>query len=158
MHDATSPCLPGLRQGGALGSDATHPLVPGIDAQLGPFVLEPYGHSIDVDGEPSALPIPWETHTALCLQAKRCRGAQRGRAGHPAVACTALENCQWGLQDTYHSALTHDDDCNSLSKKVYWTRGSVAGGPCVNVGVRMGSQLPADEHVCLRIGARGARL
>jgi hypothetical protein len=40
LHDATSPCLPGLRKGGALGSDATHQLVPGSDEQRGPFVLE----------------------------------------------------------------------------------------------------------------------
>src|SRR5215471_8700849 len=43
MHDATSPCLPGLHKGGALGSDATRPLVPGIDEQRGSFVLKPCG-------------------------------------------------------------------------------------------------------------------
>ena len=61
------------------------------------------------------------------------------------------------LQGLCHSAPTHDDDRNSLSKKALWPRGSAEGWPCVNVGVRMGSQVPADEHVCLRIGARGAR-
>src|SRR5439155_5635636 len=44
------PCLPSLRQGGALGSDYIHKLVPGIDERLGPFVLEPCGQGIDVDG------------------------------------------------------------------------------------------------------------
>ena len=57
MHDATSPCLPGLHKSGALGSDDTHPLVPGIDEQRGPFVLEPCGHNIDVNGKHGALTI-----------------------------------------------------------------------------------------------------
>src|SRR5215471_3566697 len=80
------------------------------------------------------------------------------RQGSLPLRALSLSTVNGVLQGTYHSALTHDDDRNSLSKKVYWTRGSVAGGPCVNVGVRMGSHLLADEHVCLRIGARGARL
>ena len=57
MHDATSPCLPGLHKSGALGSDDTHSLVPGIDEQRGPFVLEPCGHNIDVNGKHGALTI-----------------------------------------------------------------------------------------------------
>ena len=61
------------------------------------------------------------------------------------------------LQGTYHAALTHDDCRNSLSKKVQWPGGSGERWPCVNVVVRMGSQVPTDEHMCLRIGVRGAR-
>ena len=57
MHDKTSPCLPDLCKSGALGSDDTHPLVPGIDEQRGPFVLEPCGHSIDINGKHGALTI-----------------------------------------------------------------------------------------------------
>ena len=44
-----------------------------------------------------------------------------------------------------------------LSEKDHRPRSSAEGRPCVNVIVRIGSQLPADEHVCLRISVRGAR-
>src|SRR5262249_60880623 len=47
----------------------------------------------------------------------------------------SLNTANGVLQGTYHSVLTHDDDCNPLNKKVYWTRGSVEGGPCINVEV-----------------------
>jgi len=43
------------------------------------------------------LEITWEPPTGPCLQDKRRHCAQRGWAGHPTVACAALENCQWGF-------------------------------------------------------------
>src|SRR5262252_9233815 len=98
MHDATSPCLPGLHKGGALGSDATRPLVPGIDEQRGSFVLKPCGHSTDVDGEHGALTITWETHTTPCLQDKRRRCAQRGWAGHLPLRALPLSTANGVLQ------------------------------------------------------------
>jgi len=81
----------------ALGSDTTPPLVPGIDEPRVRFVLKPCGHSIDVDGEHGASTSTWEPHTAPYPQDKRRRCAQPGWAGHPAVACAALEHCQWGF-------------------------------------------------------------
>src|SRR5215470_14375164 len=118
IHDATSPYLPGLHKSGALGSDDTHQLVPGIDEQRGPFVLEPCGHNIDVNGKHGALTITWETHTAPCLQDKRRRCAQRGWAGHLPLRALPLSTANGVSQGTYHPALTHDDFRNSLSKKV----------------------------------------
>ena len=55
---ATSPGSAGLLEGGALGSDHAHELVPRIDERLGPFVLEPCGQVIDIDAgrtEPASI-------------------------------------------------------------------------------------------------------
>jgi len=53
------------------------------------------------------------------------------------MASTALKHLRI-LQGVCHSAPTHDDDRNSLSKKALWPRGSAEGRLCGNVGVRMG--------------------
>src|SRR2546427_3480940 len=55
MHDESSPCLTGLHQGGALGSDDMQQFVPGIDERPGPFVLKLGSQGLNIDAGPGEL-------------------------------------------------------------------------------------------------------
>lgn len=88
------------------------------------------------------------------MQGKRRRGAQRGWAGHPAVAGLPVCTADGVFSGPYHPARTHDECHNSLSNKGNWPRSGTAGWPCVHVVVRRGFQVSADWHMPLRLTAR----